>query len=572
MSTGPVTYWQLDKLVGELVKLSEKDFSSRLQKLSPDQRNFLKKALEIFENPKFSEISSLQEMGWRENSQEIENVFSARASVGRRFKLGLVTKQSSEAKVKELGFENVYRELKEVHQKRKEPFGNDFARLSPADQLKRLEDNKRWEEQLLENGLDSIKMAVQEKGFMRGPLILDRLKVLIDDYTQWTEAYAQLTTTVDPSVQRTIDSQRQRQGVFLDDLKKLKERWNFITIKTIDVRLEALREEPLVDIPVPSSNVGGLSCSFDVQGLQSATEKLTFADLPIIDKQFFEKTFQALEKREDVTGLKKNVLGTTALIPALLKIEGKPDEPVPQRLFQLYTVIAYLSTLSSERKKGQELSEQEDALLAFANFIVKCKIGQEDGLAGYYNMILKRGFSGRHPLAEDSSLAAVKRIAEDSIQTTLRAGFEDEKLLAKLIGSQSVSLASLQTSYLENKLFKLVGYQHTFILRFEHEHIHDALVKKSGPELAEAFFQEVPFSNAVHDFQEQVNRALQAAGKSAIGMEQIFDVLKDHLKPKNDDWDWKTPYFTFDKDGTPTGITELGAARLLIAAGLGKES
>lgn len=75
MSTGPVTYWQLDKLVGELVKLSEKDFSSRLQKLSPDQRNFLKKALEIFENPKFSEISSLQEMGWRENSSRDRKCF-----------------------------------------------------------------------------------------------------------------------------------------------------------------------------------------------------------------------------------------------------------------------------------------------------------------------------------------------------------------------------------------------------------------------------------------------------------------------------------------------------------------
>ncbi len=184
-----------------------------------------------------------------------------------------------------------------------------------------------------------------------------------------------------------------------------------------------LQKIALVDIPVPSVDIDGLLCSLDVQGLQAGRRKLTFGDLPEIDKQFFEKTFTTLEARvsnDGITKAKTNTLKGT-LIPYLLKTSGKPHENAPQSLLQLYTVIAYLSTLSTEIKNGQQLSEQEDELLAFANYIRECKTGQEDGLAGYYNLILKWGFSNQQAFV-GSSHEAVKRFAEPVVSSSFRKG------------------------------------------------------------------------------------------------------------------------------------------------------
>ncbi len=334
------------------------------------------------------------------------------------------------------------------------------------------------------------------------------------------------------------------------------------------------KEEPLVDIPVPSSKIEDLSCSFDVQGLRSATEKLTFADLPTIDKQFFENTFAELEKREAISDFKNNLLGWNSIIPHLLKIEGEPDEPIPQSLFRLYTVIAYLTSLSNEREEGQELSKQEHELLTFANYVVQCKTGQEDGLASYYNLVVKRGFSSRQQVAGEPSLAEVKRFAESSIQTTLSEGFQNEDVLRNLIGLPSnveVSQASHQTDYLKNKLFRLVGLQHTLTFDQGTGTLMDELIDKSAPELSEAFFKKVPFSKAVHDFQEKFNREWKAKGEPPVASDRIIEVLRGHLNDPKGDY-WYDPYFTYDAYDTPIAITELGAAHLLIAAGFGKKT
>ena len=87
-------------------------------------------------------------------------------------------------------------------------------------------------------------------------------------------------------------------------------------------------------------------------------------------------------------------------------------------------------------------------------------------------------------------------------------------------------------------------------------------------------------ASAVDDFLEKINYALQAPGKPAIGMAQIYEVLQKQLNPQNPDWSDPgddnqgpgTRYFTFDEYGTPTGITRLAAAHLLIAAHIGKQT
>ncbi len=386
-----------------------------------------------------------------------------------------------------------------------------------------------------------------------------------------------------------------------------------------------LKGEPLVDFPVPSVKIEeSLFCSFDVQGLQSARKKLTFADLPNIDKQFLKKSFASLEARmheevtlaefaalatemqEEVTlaeteqdqkrikeiseeieaieYVKANVLDAV-LIPSLLKIEGKPHEPVPQSLFQLYTVIAYLTTLSTERKEGEMLSEQEDELMLFAQCIVNCKTGQEDGLAEYYNGVLAKGFSNLQA-TEGSSLEAVKRFAEISVQALFGKALADENVLRKVMGfsrQQAIPQLVHQLGYWKNKTYELIGLQHTVTFDQNSGLIMNELINKSGPELAEATLKEISLSEAVDDFLEKVNQALQASGKPAIGMIQIYDVLKKQLGPQAPDWDDPgddnkgpgTRYFTFDDFddyGTPTGITRVAAAHLLIAAHYGKQT
>jgi len=365
-----------------------------------------------------------------------------------------------------------------------------------------------------------------------------------------------------------------------------------------------LKGEPLVDFPVPSVKIEeGLFCSFDVQGLQSARKKLTFADLPKIDKQFLKKSFEALETRmeaelalakdpkkikelseqiEAIENVKANVLNAV-LIPSLLNIkEGKPHEPIPQSLFQLYTVIAYLTSLSNDRKTGQPLSEQEDELTLFAQCIEHCKTGQEDGLAEYYNGVLAKGFSNQ-PADEGSSLEAVKRFAQSPIQATFGRALAGEKTFRKVMGfssKQKIPQLVHQLGYWKNKIYAQIGFQHTVTFDENSGWIMDELINKSASELAEETLKEISFSTVVDDFLGKVNRALRASGKPAIGMAQIYDVLEKQLAPPNSNWsdpgdDNKGPgarYFTFDEYGTPNGITRLAVAHLLIAAHYGKQT
>ncbi len=179
-----------------------------------------------------------------------------------------------------------------------------------------------------------------------------------------------------------------------------------------------------------------------------------------------------------------------------------------------------------------------------------------------------------------------------SFQAALGKVAADEDVIWKAAGiKRTTSQISHQSGYVKNKIYQLIGLQHTVTFDQNAGFILNELIKKSAAELAEIYLGEIPFSSVVQDFQERVNKELQASGKPvfkkganiahkpAIGMMQIIEVLQEQIKPTNDDWldsgdDGKGPgtrYFTFDEYGTPTGITPLSAALLLIAVHYGKE-
>ena len=137
-------------------------------------------------------------------------------------------------------------EAKEIHEKRTNPFVG-FENLSKEDQLKRLNENGKWEETHFKYGLRGVLAANDKsKAFEENvPEIKRRMDVLFQNFENWTNSYEKLTQEIlDPEVKTLLDEQIKLQKSRLSDLKYLNE--VSVDFDVIHIMLEAIKAKEAV--------------------------------------------------------------------------------------------------------------------------------------------------------------------------------------------------------------------------------------------------------------------------------------------------------------------------------------
>jgi len=202
--SGDVNFGQrLDQFVGNLSTVQKTDFQSRMKRLTPNQREFMLKALEIFREAKFTDSSALQTFlrgGGDHTLTRIEKVLKGDYS------------QVTQTKVKGLGADHLFSQLqeaKDIRHRRLNPFEG-FKALSSDAKLARLEENEKWEGTFLKAGLLGVKAAAPDQGKME-----ERMRLLVADYQKWMGAYEDLSggdygSTIKSVLERQIALQQLR--------------------------------------------------------------------------------------------------------------------------------------------------------------------------------------------------------------------------------------------------------------------------------------------------------------------------------------------------------------------------
>ncbi len=208
--SGDVNFGQrLDQFVDNLSTIQITDFQSRMKRLTPNQREFMLKALEIFKEAKFTDSSALQTFlrGGGDNTlTRIEKVLKGDYS------------QVTQTKVKGLGADHLFSQLqdaKNIRQRRLNPLKG-FNALLPKDRLARLEENEKLEGTFLKAGLLGVKAAAPDQEKMKA-----RLQLLVADYQKWMGAYEKLDKTdlVEPDksvIERQMALQKNRMKDFTE--------------------------------------------------------------------------------------------------------------------------------------------------------------------------------------------------------------------------------------------------------------------------------------------------------------------------------------------------------------------
>lgn len=327
--------------------------------------------------------------------------------------------------------------------------------------------------------------------------------------------------------------------------------------------------------------------AWDLDGLRSIASKrvkFTVDDLPKdIGQDILENMFkdfstrvnglmpdqkQAAENAIADTGMtiesaRDSLLDDTKEIPKLLKVEGESSDRIENIVYYLYKIIQALKDESNELKPGCLLTPREEMLLALANSINACKIGQKDGITIYYNNLPLK-YRLKEKKTEEYSLARFGQMMDQAFLSTIHDGLASDKTIKSLSPDNDLTQQSHDTLFLQNRLVLQIGDDHDLAFDPYSNCINPTLINTRLEALIKGAMQNCSIDTAVVRYQNAIAEGRKNNDFSYHDLETyVSGILPSEKKVAG----WQGQYLAFNDDYTVcTGLTKAGALAVLKAA------